>query len=168
MHCMCCWFITTGNVILFYFYFLLLHALHPCWNTLAICETDKEPINPTGFPTPFAPMIMHCCICTGISYFMLIWPWCMLYYAWWEAIKLFWILKSWNTDCIFYRKQIPRRFILAKIHFDKTHRILKLPKGHTPWNGNVIIMNTMAEGSNNFPQCWQIYECLSLSIKSQQ
>ena len=46
--------------------FFLLHPLHPCWNILAICVTDKEPINPTGFPAPFAPMIMHCCICTGI------------------------------------------------------------------------------------------------------
>ena len=25
-------------------------------------------------------------------YFMLIWSWCILYYVWWEAIKLFWIL----------------------------------------------------------------------------
>ena len=25
-------------------------------------------------------------------HFMLIWPWCILSYAWWEAIKLFWIL----------------------------------------------------------------------------
>ena len=44
----------------------LLHPLHPYWNILAICETDKEPINPTGFPAPFAPMIICCCICTGI------------------------------------------------------------------------------------------------------
>ena len=58
-------YIITGNVILCYFFFLL-HPLHPCWNILAICVTDKEPINPTGFPAPFAPMIMHCCICTGI------------------------------------------------------------------------------------------------------
>ena len=46
--------------------FFLLHPLHPCWNILAICETDKEPINPSGFPAPFAPMIICCCICTGI------------------------------------------------------------------------------------------------------
>ena len=25
-------------------------------------------------------------------YFMLMWPWSILYYVWWEAIKLFWIL----------------------------------------------------------------------------
>ena len=43
-----------------------LHHLHPCWNVLAICETDKGPINPSGFPAPFAPMIIYCCICTGI------------------------------------------------------------------------------------------------------
>ena len=32
-------------------------------------------------------------------YFMLIWPWCILYYGWWEAIKLLWILnlESWNN-----------------------------------------------------------------------
>ena len=46
--------------------FPLLHPLHPCWNILAICETEKQPINPTGFPAPFAPMIMHCCIRSDI------------------------------------------------------------------------------------------------------
>ena len=60
-------------VLLMYNYWLcnflsifLLHPLRPYWNILAICETDKEPINPTGFPAPFAPMIICCCICTGI------------------------------------------------------------------------------------------------------
>ena len=56
----------TGNVILCYSPFFLLKPLHPCWNIFAICETDKAPINPTGFPAHFAPMIIHCCICTGI------------------------------------------------------------------------------------------------------
>ena len=41
----------------------LLHFLHLFLNTLAICETNKEPINPTT--TPFAPMMIYC-ICTGI------------------------------------------------------------------------------------------------------
>ena len=34
-------------------------------------------------------------------YFMLIWPWCILYYVWWAAIKLFqiwvWIWIGWPT-----------------------------------------------------------------------
>ena len=46
-------------------YYFLLHPLHPCWNIHAICETDKEPINPLGFPATFASMIIHC-ICNGI------------------------------------------------------------------------------------------------------
>ena len=66
MYRMCCLYIITGNLILCYIFFLL-HPLHPCWNILDICETDKEPLNPTGFPAPFAPMIVHCCICTGIN-----------------------------------------------------------------------------------------------------
>ena len=57
---------------------------------LAKCETDKEPINPTGFPAPFAPMIIYCCIFTGI--YSLCWYDYTVYCVWWEAIKLFWIL----------------------------------------------------------------------------
>ena len=31
-------------------------------------------------------------------HFMLIWPWCILSYVWWEAIKLFWILNLENKQ----------------------------------------------------------------------
>ena len=61
-------------------YFFPLHPLHPWWNIFAICETDKESINPTGFQAPFAPMIMWCCICTGI-YTLLWWYVCDVYYT---------------------------------------------------------------------------------------
>ena len=33
-------------------------------------------------------------------HFMLIWPWCILSYVWWEAIKLFWILKILNLEIL--------------------------------------------------------------------
>ena len=64
--------------------FFLLHPLHPCWNILAIRVTDKEPINPTGFPAPFAPMIMHCCICTGI------------YISCWYDRDVYYTMFDWN------------------------------------------------------------------------
>ena len=56
----------------------LLHPLHPYWNILAMCETDKELINSAGFPAPFAPMIICCCICTGI-YSLCLYV-CVVYY----------------------------------------------------------------------------------------
>ena len=61
---------------------------------LAKCETDKEPINPTGFPAHFAPMIIYCSIFTGI--YSLCWYDHSVYCVWWETIKLFeyWILIS--------------------------------------------------------------------------
>ena len=39
------------------------YAFAPYWNILAVCEANKEPINLSGFPAPFTPMKMHCCIC---------------------------------------------------------------------------------------------------------
>ena len=66
-HVLCCCYIIIGNIILCYFFsFFLLHPLHPCWNILAIDETDKGPINPPGFSAPLAPMLMYFCICTRI------------------------------------------------------------------------------------------------------
>ena len=44
----------------------LLYLLHPCWNIRAICETDKQPINPIGFPVTVRPMMVYCCIYNGI------------------------------------------------------------------------------------------------------
>ena len=69
----CFLFITTGNVIFCQF-------IAPSAPFLKYtCETDKEPINPTGFPALFAPMIIYCCICTGIhiTYLYV----CAVYYA---------------------------------------------------------------------------------------
>ena len=73
----CCWYIITGNVILCYFFCCTLCTPVEIY-LLYICETEKEPINPTGFPAPFAYMIIHCCNCYLSCYlhFMLIWPWC--------------------------------------------------------------------------------------------
>ena len=64
---LCCWCITIGNVIFCCCcQFFCCTLCTPCWNILDICETDKKPINSAGFPAPFAPMIICCCILTGI------------------------------------------------------------------------------------------------------
>ena len=60
---------------------------------LAKCETDKEPINPTRFPAPFAPVMIYVAFFTGI--YSLCWYDYTVYCVWWEAIKLFWILNHY-------------------------------------------------------------------------
>ena len=84
----------------------VLHPLHPCWNILAICITDKEPINPTGFPAPFAPMIMHCCICTGI--YISCWYDRDVYYPMFDGkqLKPFWNEMKWNCRKLWWSSYI--------------------------------------------------------------
>ena len=104
MYRMRCWYIFTGYVILCYFFFFFFSV------------------------APFAPLLKYTCymcnrqgahkshrisssLCSHENallylywylYFMLIWTWCILYYVWWEAIKLFWIwiwIKKDNIPC---------------------------------------------------------------------
>ena len=98
MYRMCCWYIIAGNVILCYFF------------------------SSSFSVAPFAPLLKYTCymcnrqgahkshrisssLCSHDNallylywylHFMLIWPWCILSYVWWEAIKPFWIFESWN------------------------------------------------------------------------
>ena len=52
----------------FQLFSFLLRPLYQCWKIL-MCATDNELINPKDFqfPAPFAPIIILCCTCTGIS-----------------------------------------------------------------------------------------------------
>ena len=43
-------------------------------------------------------------------HFMLIWPWCILSYVWWEAVKLFWI---WKPES----EEVPYCFLGSSIKF---------------------------------------------------
>ena len=45
-------------------------------------------------------------------HFMLIWPWCILSYVWWEAIKLFWIFWIYSS---LESRQIPTVFELGQV-----------------------------------------------------
>ena len=50
-------------------------------------------------------------------HFMLIWPWCILSYVWWEAIKLFWIwiwIWIFKPECC-YRQCFTYRLAWAKL-----------------------------------------------------
>ena len=141
MYHMCCWYIITGNVILCYFNFVLLHHLHPCWNILAICERDKGPINPAGFPSLCSydnalPYLY------SYLYFMLIWRWCILYYVWWEAIQLFCILnpESWYNHywCIGYINTVK-----------SINQYLKAKK----WSNSVIIYLASDDNSLRLTHC---------------
>ena len=44
--------------------------LHPCYDKWYLSVSDKEPINPTGFPAPFAPITLD--IFTELLMYMLI------------------------------------------------------------------------------------------------
>ena len=96
MYYMCCSCIITGNVILRYFFCCTLCTPVKIY-IFAKCETDNVPIYSTRFPAPFVPMIKYCCIFTGI--YSLCWYDYIVYCAWWEAMKLFWILNlEWRKS----------------------------------------------------------------------
>ena len=66
-------------VMSFSFNFSVAPSAHMWKNILALFEIDKEPINPTRFPAPFAPMKLYCCICTDI-YSLCLYA-CVVYYT---------------------------------------------------------------------------------------
>ena len=113
----CCW--CTIMVMLFSIVFFLWRPLRPYWNILVTCETDKEPINPTRFPAPFASIIMYCCICTG-GYSMG-WYDCDLYYTMFGEKKY-----SGADNCntiVLFQKEAPNLAhpLLSNCTFDETH-----------------------------------------------
>ena len=82
---------------------ILLHPLHPCGIILAICVTDKESINPIGFPAPFATMNTTLVYLYWYLQFMMTWLCCVLYYIWISADSL---LTLWiEFICELFEKQ---------------------------------------------------------------
>ena len=93
MYRMCCWYIITGNVILCYFFF--------CCTICTLLKYTCYMCNRQGAHKSHRISSSLCSHDNALLYlywylhFMLIWPWCILYYVWWEAIKLFWNLNEW-------------------------------------------------------------------------
>ena len=89
MYRMCCWYIITGTVILSYFFSVapfapLLKFTCYMWNRQGAHKSHRNSSSLCSHDNAVLYLYWY-------LYFMLIWPWCMLYDVWWEAIKLFWI-----------------------------------------------------------------------------
>ena len=90
MYRMCCWYIITGNVILCFFFSvapfapLLKYTCYMC-NRQGAHKSDRISSSLCSHDNALLYLYWY-------LHFMLIWPWCILSYVWWEAIKLFWIL----------------------------------------------------------------------------
>ena len=89
MYCMCCWYIITGNVILCYFFSvapfapLLKYTCYMC-NRQGAHKSHRISSSLCSHDNALLYLYWY-------LHFMLIWPWCILSYVWWEAIKPFWI-----------------------------------------------------------------------------
>ena len=90
MYRMCGWYMITGNLILCYFFFSiapfapLLKYTWYMWNRQGALKSHRISSSLCSHDSALLYLYWY-------LYFMLILPWCILYYIWWEAIKLFWI-----------------------------------------------------------------------------
>ena len=85
-----CWYIMTGNVILCYFFSVAPFApllKYTCYMCTRQGAHKSHRISSSLCSHDNALLYLY-----WYLYFMLMWSWCILYYVWWEAIKLFWIL----------------------------------------------------------------------------
>ena len=87
-------------------------------------------------------------------HFMLIWPWCILSYVWWEAIKLFWInWINWIIPIINLRQcENCLRFIMGILVSTRTTierlRTDGRTDGRTRWNQNTPFQLCCSWGYN--------------------
>ena len=71
-------------------------------------------------------------------HFMLIWPWCILSYVWWEAIKLFWILNLESLNLWIFSQWWPREKVET---FSFSICFLTIRNNHMHAGLNIYITN---------------------------